>query len=85
MLESWSDIIIQTTNVGMSPDTDGDPLDFYSFSGREAVYDIIYHPEKTKMLKRAEKAGCRICNGYSMLKNQAWLQYKLFTGEEYED
>ncbi len=85
MLESWSDIIIQTTNVGMSPDTDGDPLDFYSFSGREAVYDIIYHPEKTKMLKRAEKAGCRICNGYSMLKNQAWLQYKLFTGEEYEN
>ncbi|HPO01811.1 MAG TPA: type I 3-dehydroquinate dehydratase [Treponemataceae bacterium] len=84
LLESYSDIIIQTTNLGMSPDTEHDPIDFYSFSGHEAVYDVIYHPETTRMLKRAQKAGCRICNGYSMLKYQAYLQYKLFTGMEYE-
>jgi 3-dehydroquinate dehydratase/shikimate dehydrogenase len=84
-LENFSDVIIQTTNVGMSPDTDADPVDFYSFSGHEAVYDVIYHPEKTRMLKRAEKAGCKICNGYSMLKYQAYLQYELFTGVKYAE
>lgn len=85
LLEDYSDLIIQTTNVGMFPDTDGDPVDFYSFSGREAVYDVIYHPEKTHLLKRAEKAGCRICNGYTMLKYQAHQQYRIFTGVDYAE
>lgn len=85
LMENYSDVIIQTTNLGMPPETDLDPIDFYSFSGNEAVYDVIYHPEMTRMLKRAEKAGCRVCNGYNMLQYQAYLQYKLFTGIDYED
>ncbi len=84
LLETWSDLIIQTTSVGMSPNTEDDPVDFYTFSGHEAVYDVIYHPETTKMLKRAQKAGCKTCNGYTMLKYQAQLQYKLFTGVDYD-
>jgi len=85
LFESYSDVIIQTTNVGMSPNAEGDPIDFYSFTGREAVYDVIYHPDKTKMLKRAQKAGCKVCNGYTMLKYQAHIQYKLFTGVDYAE
>jgi len=85
LLEHFSDVIIQTTSVGMSPDTDSDPIDFYGFNGNEAVYDVIYHPEKTRMLKRAQKADCKICNGYTMLQYQAYLQYKLFTGVDYEE
>ena len=85
LLEQYSDVIIQTTNVGMAPETELDPVDFYSFNGHEAVYDVIYHPEKTKMLRRAEKAGCKTCNGFTMLKYQAYLQYRLFTGVEYAE
>jgi 3-dehydroquinate dehydratase/shikimate dehydrogenase len=85
LLESYSDVIIQTTNVGMSPDSEADPIEFYSFTGHEAVYDVIYHPERTKMLKRAQKAGCRVCNGYTMLQYQAYIQYKLFTGVDYAE
>ncbi len=85
LLESYSDVIIQTTNVGMSPDADVDPIEFFSFTGREAVYDVIYHPERTKMLKRAQKAGCRVSNGYTMLQYQAYIQYKLFTGVDYAE
>jgi 3-dehydroquinate dehydratase / shikimate dehydrogenase len=85
LMETYSDVIIQTTNVGMSPEVDADPIDFYSFSGHEAVYDVIYHPEKTKMLKRAQKAGCKTCNGYTMLQYQAYIQYKLFTGVDYDE
>lgn len=84
LLKKYSDLIIQTTNVGMTPDTGKDPLDFYSFSGHEAVYDIIYAPWKTKLLQRAEAAGCRICNGFTMLRDQAYDQYQLFTGEPYD-
>lgn len=85
IMESFSDVIIQTTNVGMSPNVDEDPIDFYAFNGNEAVYDVIYHPEKTRMLKRAQKAGCKVCNGYTMLQYQAYLQYKLFTGVDYDE
>jgi len=85
LLENYSDVIIQTTNVGMSPDAEADPIDFYSFNGHEAVYDVIYHPEKTRMLKRAQKAGCKVCNGYSMLQYQAYIQYELFTGVDYAE
>ena len=84
-LEKYSDLIIQTTSAGMLPDTGKDPIDFYTFTGSEAVYDAIYVPEKTKMLRRAEQAGCRVCNGWTMLKYQAYDQYRLFTGENYEE
>lgn len=85
LLESYSDLIIQTTNVGMAPNVEDDPIEFYAFNGNEAVYDIIYHPENSRMLRRAQKAGCKTCNGYSMLKYQAHLQFKLFTGVEYDE
>lgn len=69
----------------MSPNVDDDPIDFYVFGGHEAVYDVIYHPERTKLLRRAQKAGCRVCNGYTMLQRQAYLQYELFTGVPYAE
>ena len=88
LLEDYSDIIIQTTTVGMGSSNDLkcdlDPIYFYGFRGSEYVYDVVYEPKKTAMLQRAEKAGCHIQNGLTMLKYQAYEQFKLFTGEEYE-
>ena len=88
LLEDYSDIIIQTTSIGMGWDpavdkTSGDPLEFFTFSGKENVYDIIYYPEKTPLLERAEKAGCKIANGRTMLEYQAHEQFKIFTGVPY--
>ena len=82
ILKKYSDVIIQATSVGMHEDED--PLEFYSFSGAEKVFDVIYTPEKTALLKRAEAAGCDICNGYNMLRYQAYKQFELFTGGSYE-
>jgi len=59
-----------------------DPLDIYSFSGKEAVMDLIYTPPVTPFLKRAMAAGCRTINGYDMVIRQACLQYAHFTGGE---
>ncbi|MFP3091042.1 type I 3-dehydroquinate dehydratase [Treponema sp. TIM-1] len=82
-MSNYSDIIIQTTSVGMDPDINADPLEWYEFSGREAVMDIIYKPETTRLLKRAAQAGCQIRNGYDMLIRQAQYQYVQFFGEEF--
>ncbi|OJF77381.1 MAG: 3-dehydroquinate dehydratase [Treponema sp. CETP13] len=88
MLDLYSDIIIQTTSVGMVNTEKKqnliDPIFFYDFNGHEFVYDIVYEPKKTPLLRRAEAAGCHIQNGYSMLKNQGYEQFSLFTGESYE-
>lgn len=87
LLSEYSDLIIQTTSTGMGieeKDTEKDPLLFYDFTGKEKVYDVIYYPEKTALLLRAEKAGCEICNGYTMLKYQAYKQFSILTGVDYE-
>lgn len=86
LLEKYSDIIIQTTNVGLyskgSPSPENNPLWFYKFCGKERVFDIIYTPEVTSLMKVAAEAGCKVCNGYSMLKYQGFEQFKYFTGKE---
>ncbi|MDR2500221.1 MAG: type I 3-dehydroquinate dehydratase [Treponema sp.] len=79
----YNDIIIQTTSVGMEPDIEADPLPDYPFSGTELVLDLVYKPEKTRLLQRAEAAGCRIRNGYDMLIRQAQYQYGFFMDREF--
>ena len=61
-----------------------DPIPFYSFDGTELLFDLIYKPAITPLMKRASLAGCRVCNGYKMLEYQAYEQFKLFTGINYE-
>lgn len=84
-IRSYSDIIVQTTNVGMEPDIQGDPVPDYRFLGHEIAYDIVYKPPMTCFLKRAQQAGCPIIMGKEMLLGQAFVQFRLFTGKEYPD
>lgn len=87
VLDEYSKLIIQTTSVGMTTDDPTpettDPLYFYKFRGDELLFDIIYKPAITPVMKRASLAGCRVCNGYKMLEYQGYAQFKLFTGLEY--
>lgn len=83
LLSKYSDLIIQTTPIGMLPEPDKDPIPFYSFKGHEILYDIIYEPSETKVMKRARDAGCRVSNGFSMLVHQGALQFEFFTGMQY--
>ena len=57
------DILVNATPV--------DPIPDYKFTGRELVYDLRYVPEVTPLMARAAKAGCRVENGFSMLRAQA--------------
>ncbi|MCR4939826.1 MAG: type I 3-dehydroquinate dehydratase [Treponemataceae bacterium] len=63
---------------------ENDPIYFYKFRGHEAVYDVIYNPSKTPLLERAENAGCRVANGYTLLEFQAVRQFELYTGKTKE-
>lgn len=87
VLAEYSSLIIQTTSVGMSTTANQeiiDPIYFYNFTGNELLFDIIYKPATTPVMRRASLAGCRVCNGYKMLEYQAYEQFKLFTGYDYE-
>ena len=92
VLEQYSDLIIQTTSIGMGvpagtiydEEKQVDPISFYTFHGNESVFDMIYEPEETPIMLRAKAVGCKVSNGYKMLENQAYRQFSLFTGVEYE-
>ncbi|MFA9422180.1 MAG: shikimate dehydrogenase [Sedimentibacter sp.] len=77
-----SDVLINTTSVGMFPDIECSPIDKNLLNGNLTVCDVIYNPIKTKMLCDAEKIGCKIVNGLSMLLYQGTGAYKIWTGKE---
>ena len=73
-------LIINTTPLGMSPNTDdGPPIPYESFHEGQYVYDLIYNPEKTFLLQEAEKRGAKIKNGEEMLILQAERAWKIWT------
>ena len=80
----YSELIVQTTSMGL-PDNPGDPLAGYDFRGHEVVYDLVYGDRLTPMLERAREAGCTIIDGGQMLAEQAYEQFRLFTGCAFPD
>lgn len=89
LIEKYSDIVIQTTSVGMNStepsNPQNNPLYFYRWTGNEILFDIIYTPKVTPIMERAMAAGCKVCNGEAMLKYQGYEQFKIFTGVDYEE
>lgn len=82
MLADFS-ILINTTPLGTFPNVDDfPPIPLDGIHSHQLVYDLIYNPEKTKLLKMAEKAGARIQNGYEMLVFQAEAGWKLWQSQK---
>ena len=81
-LKKYSDIFVQTTSKGMGSteqsNPENDPIWFYDFRGNEFIYDIVYAPEVTPIMARADASGCKVCNGMSMLRYQGDAQFELF-------
>jgi shikimate dehydrogenase len=79
--ESDVEIILNATSLGLKRD-DGLPLDVEHFPlGRaDAVYDMIYRPAETALLRAAKAAGCRTANGLGMLLYQGAAALELWTG-----
>ena len=72
-------IIVNTTPVGMYPDTGISPVDLNLFPHLEGVLDLIYNPARTQLLMDAEERGIVAMNGLWMLIAQAKYAAKLIT------
>lgn len=76
------DVLINTTSVGMFPNVDESPVPPTILKNGIVVFDIVYNPIDTKLLKEAKAMGCIIINGVEMFLRQAALQFELFTGQK---
>ena len=74
------DIIINTTPIGMTPDNISTPIDTSLLNDKHIIFDIVYKPDKTKLLLDAESKGCTVIKGINMLIYQAMKQFELWTG-----
>jgi len=76
-------LIVNTTPVGMTPNIDQSPLsDDLSLPQYVAIYDLVYNPRDTKLVKDARSQGLQARTGLGMLIEQATLAFTLWTGEK---
>jgi shikimate dehydrogenase len=75
------DLVLNATSLGLRPE-DSSPLDEAQFPLRQtrAVYDMIYRPAETALLRAAKAAGCRVANGVGMLLYQGTEALEIWTG-----
>jgi shikimate 5-dehydrogenase len=76
------DFIIQTTPMGMGGHTDSEktPLLEEFLRDDQTLFDIVYTPDETPLVKLAKKKKIDIIPGYKMLLHQGVRQFELFTG-----
>jgi len=75
--KSW-DLLVNTTPVGMFPNVEGTPFEG-PFDGR-VVYDLVYNPAETRLMRDAASAGCATIGGLDMLVAQAEDQSEWWLG-----
>ena len=78
-------IIINTTPVGMFPNSDACPIDIDAFDRLEGVADAVYNPLSTVLVRRARARGLLACGGLYMLAAQAVYASALFLGTPVKD
>lgn len=77
-----ADTLINCTSVGMHPNLDESPIHNSFLKPGLFVFDTIYTPENTLLVKEARERGCHVLTGVDLFVRQAALQFKLFTGRE---
>jgi shikimate dehydrogenase len=71
------DLIVNTTPLGMNP-SDPAPIPARLLAPHHMVFDCVYRPSKTALLRAAEEAGARGANGLSMLLHQGALSFSIW-------
>jgi len=66
----------------MHPKTDSTPLPQKCINKDMVVFDTVYNPAETLLLKQAKEVGATTIDGLEMFVNQAMAQFKLFTGQD---
>jgi len=75
-------LIVNTTPLGMAPNVDASPWpDGSAFPKRALIYDLVYNPPETALIRSAKAAGLFTTNGLGMLVEQAALAFERWTGQ----
>lgn len=77
---AYAEIVINSTPVGMYPNTDGCPADLSMFTECQGVFDVIYNPYHTNFIRQAIALDIPFASGLSMLVAQATAAAGFFTG-----
>jgi len=81
---SGCDLVVNCTSIGMRhSSTEGQaPLEARLIPGGTLVYDVVYNPVETPLLREAKKAGARVLGGLPMLVYQGAASFTMWTGKE---
>jgi 3-dehydroquinate dehydratase/shikimate dehydrogenase len=74
-------LLVNCTSIGMHPHVDATPVPAEYIKSDMTVFDTVYNPAETLLLKQAKAAGAKTIDGITMFVNQAAAQFKLFTGQ----
>jgi 3-dehydroquinate dehydratase/shikimate dehydrogenase len=74
------DVVINCTPVGMHPNVDESPIHPSFLKPGLTVFDTVYNPENTLLVREARVRGCHVITGVDMFVRQAARQFELFTG-----
>ena len=79
------DLLVNATPVGMFPNVDACPVSDELIERSDAVFDVIYNPLETQLIKKAKALGKSAENGMAMLVWQAVSAHKIWDGDEYTE
>ena len=77
-----ADLLVNATSVGMHPNVEESPVPSNLLRSDMAVFDIVYNPVETRLLRDARRVGAKTVDGVGMLVNQGAIAFKLWTGVE---
>jgi shikimate dehydrogenase len=76
-------LMVNTTPIGMTPNIDQSPLPENTLLSKDTfIYDLVYNPRETKLVKDARAKGLNASTGSGMLIEQAALAFELWTGHK---
>ncbi|MFC1757595.1 shikimate dehydrogenase [Planctomycetota bacterium] len=76
------DILVNGTPIGMHPNVDDSPFEKHRLRPSMIVFDTVYNPEQTLLIKEARQKNCKTITGVDMFVRQAALQFKMFSGHD---
>ncbi|CAH8353285.1 unnamed protein product [Eruca vesicaria subsp. sativa] len=73
-------VLANTTSMGMQPNVDETPISKHALKHYALVFDAVYTPRITRLLREAEECGAITVSGSEMFVRQAYEQFEIFTG-----
>jgi len=77
-----AEILLQCTPVGMLPETERTLVPSKFLRSGLIVFDAVYNPRRTRLLREAASSGCLVIEGMEMFLGQAMVQFELWTGKQ---